>query len=187
MERTFPARPARRTSLRRGVWLAAIIAPAMLLAGCSGGGPRLTCPTAVIAPDLETVALLRPGGSAVRDIQAAAKINAVANKCESENGGIDVNTQVDFVILRSSIDVKRSDFPYFVAVVDAQRNILNEEVFRLAQEYVPRQTSRGITEQITEHLPVKDVSTGGSYFIVVGFKLTPEQLDFNRKQKAQAQ
>jgi hypothetical protein len=165
--------------------LAAVVVSASVLAGCSGGKGRTVCPGAVVAPDVDRVAQFAAAGGGIGDVVAAAKIDAVANRCSSEKDGVAVNTHISFVLLRTNVDVKQTDFPYFVAVVDANRNILNEKVFRLRQEFVPRQNSRNVAEDITEHIHLATPAEGGNYAIIVGFRLTPEQLEFNRKQRGE--
>jgi hypothetical protein len=41
------------------------------------------------------------------------------------------------------------------------------------------------TEKITTHLPLHSTAAGGSFTLIVGFQLTPEQLAFNRAQHLQ--
>jgi hypothetical protein len=153
-----------------------------LLAGC-GGSKRIVCPGTVVAPDVDRIAQTAPQARELRDIAAAAKIENVSSKCSGEKEGIAVNTHINFLLVRRDFDVKRSDFPYFVAVADASRRILNKQVFRLDQEFVPRQNSRAVGEDITAHIPMQNTADGGNYVVIVGFQLTPEQLEFNRKER----
>jgi hypothetical protein len=169
----------------RALPLAALLVCGGLVAGCSGGKGRVVCPGAVIAPDVDRVAQLATTSGDLGDVVAAAKIDAATTKCSAEKDGVAVNTHIDFVLLRTNFDVKRSDFPYFVAVADTNRRILSKSVFHLDQEFIPRQSSRNVTEDITAHIPVRSAAEGGGYVVIVGFQLTPEQLEFNRKQRGQ--
>jgi hypothetical protein len=169
----------------RVLTLAAVLVCGSLLAGCSGGKGRIACPGAVVAPDVDRVAQLASPGGDLADVTVAAKIDAVTTKCSTEKDGLAVNAHISFVLLRTNFDVKRTDFPYFVAVADTNRRILSKAVFRLDQEFVPRQSSRNVAEDITEHIPMRSPAEGGGYVIIVGFQLTPEQLEFNRKQRSE--
>jgi hypothetical protein len=165
--------------------LAAVLVFGGLVAGCSGGKGRVVCPGAVVAPDVDRVAQLGAPGGDLGDVVSAAKIDGVTTRCSTEKDGLAVDTRISFVLLRTNFDVKRTDFPYFVAVADADRRILSKSVFRLDQEFVPRQSSRNVAEDITARIPMRSPAEGGGYIVVVGFQLTPEQLEFNRKQRGQ--
>ena len=79
--------------------------------------------------------------------------------------------------------MKRGDFAYFVAVADAQRNILTKKEYKVSVEFSPRLKQINVSDQVAVGLPLHDLSNGGKYLIIVGLQLTPEQLDFNRKQQ----
>ncbi len=53
----------------------------------------------------------------------------------------------------------------------------------MSVEFAPRQNRLQVSDQVAIGLPVRDLSTGGKYLIIVGLQLSPEQLDFNRKQQ----
>jgi hypothetical protein len=166
----------------------AVFALAALLAGCFGGGPaeELTCPAAGPAPDLDAVAIFPPGAPAdAANIQAAGKIFSVSRQCEKEKGGILINAVISINAVRLAPQVQRAEYVYFVAVVDSARNILNEQRFTLGAQF-SSQDFRQYVEQISVHLPLAHVSSGDGYAIIVGFQLTPDQLDFNRTHKQQS-
>ena len=58
---------------------------------------------------------------------------------------------------------------------------LTKEDFTLQVEFGPRQNQIRISDEISEHLPVRDPASARNYSIVVGLQLTPEQLELNRK------
>lgn len=174
--------------LARGVAALSLLA---LLAGCSwfGGGEerkKLACPVTQIAPDLDQLTVLRPGGGTKpEDIRFGVKLVAVNSNCDSEKVGIRTDTRMTFLVARNDPALKESDFTYFVAMADGQHNILAKQEFTLRVEFAPRQNQMRVFDDISEHLPVRDLSTGNNYFIVVGLQLTPEQLELNRKRGAQ--
>jgi hypothetical protein len=166
---------------------AAALLLAAMLAGCSGANQEdVTCPSSAIAPDLDAVAIFVPGASpnaaGSAGVQAAGKIFNVSQKCEREKGGIVVNILITINAVRLEPRIQRAEFVYFVAVVDSARNILNEQRFTLGAQFTS-QDYRQYGEQISVHLPLEHVSSGDGYAIVVGFQLTPEQLEFNRTHK----
>ena len=156
------------------------------LASCSwfGGGDKqsLTCPTTFIAPDLDSLTLLRPGGgTGPADIRFGVKLFSAKSTCAGEKVGLRTDTDMNFVVARNDPDLKQGQFTYFVAIADGQQNILTKQDFTLQVEFAPRQNQMRISDAISEHLPLRDVAAGKNYSIVVGLQLTPEQLELNRK------
>jgi hypothetical protein len=155
------------------------------LAGCGGTKSvgKLACPTPLIAPDLDAAADLRPGGSGPDDLRFGVKLASVNSKCSSEKIGLSADVRVEFVVARADPKLKRADFAYFVAVADAQRNILTKKEYNVAVEFSPRLSKLNVSDQVAVGLPLHDLSNGGKYLIIVGLQLTPQQLEFNRKQE----
>lgn len=154
------------------------------LAGCGGTKSigKLSCPTPLIAPDLDAAAVLRPGGSGPEDLRFGVKLASVNSKCSTEKIGLSADIRIAFVVARADQQVKRGDFAYFVAIADAQRNILTKKEYKVGVEFSPRLKQLNVTDQVAVGLPLHDLSNGGKYLIIVGLQLTPEQLEFNRKQ-----
>lgn len=172
--------------MRRFLRCAAIPGVLMLaLAGCGSTDSvgKLVCPTPLIAPDLDVLAQLRPGGSGPDDVRMGVKVMSVNTSCSTEKVGLSARTRIGFLAARTDPAVKQGDFAYFVAIADAQHNILNKKEYKVSVEFSPRQNQIQISDEVTVGLPLHDLSNGGKYAIVVGLQLTPEQLEFNRKQQ----
>jgi hypothetical protein len=155
------------------------------LAACFGGTKstgKLVCPTPLIAPDLDAAAQWRPGGSGPEDVSFGVKLLSVNTVCRTEKIGLNADARISFIAARTDPTMKRGDFAYFVAVADAQRNILNKKEYKVSVEFAPRQKRLQVSDTVAIGLPVRDLSFGGKYLIIVGLQLSPEQLDFNRKQ-----
>jgi hypothetical protein len=160
---------------------------ALGVAGCFGGGTdstgKLVCPTPLIAPDLDAAAQLRAGGSGPDDIRLGIKVMSINTTCRTEKIGLTADMRISFATARSDPTLTRGEFAYFVAVADAERNILNKKEYTVSVEFAPRQNRLQVSDQVAIGLPVRDLSTGGKYLIIVGLQLSPEQLEFNRKQQ----
>ena len=156
------------------------------LTGCFGStssSGKLVCPTPVIAPDLDAAAQMRPGGTGPDDIRFGVKLVSVKTTCRTEKIGLTADTRVGFVAARNDPTLSHAEFSYFIAVADAQKNILNKKEDKVSVDFVPRQNRLQVSVDFAIGLPVRDLSAGGKYIIIVGLQLSPEQLDFNRKQQ----
>jgi hypothetical protein len=175
-------RPAGRLS--RCILVALPLALPFLLAACFGktSAEDLACPDIAPAQGLENIAIFGAGPDrSAQNVRVLGKIAGTARRCETEKGGILVNAVITFTAGRTSPQVKHADFPYFVAVVDINQKILNEQRFTVPVDFVGSDF-RSVQEKISVHLPLQRVSAGRNFAVLVGFQLSPEQIQFNRSQ-----
>lgn len=160
-----------------------VVAALALLSSCNRTPPA--CPGATIIGDGSTVTKFREGpGRDLTDVVAEGQIVDIAVECGYDRRGVDVTLQVAIAATRGPADRSRkAEFDYFVAITDAQRNILAKEVFRVQFQFPPNQQRVGQVEEIEPRIPLKDRAEGVSYQIVVGFQLTPEEIEWNRTQR----
>lgn len=165
---------------------------ALALAACSGSRSRdepvgkLNCPTAFIAPGLDAYTMFRPGVTPTtntNDIVFGVKLASVRSSCDSEPEGIRVTTALTFFAVRNDDSFRQGDFTYFVAVADARQNIVAKQNFALRVDFALRQKQMRIYDEITEHLPLKNVSLGSNYAVIVGLQVSKEQLNLNRQRE----
>jgi hypothetical protein len=67
-------------------------------------------------------------------------------------------------------------------VTDAAQNILAREVFDVDFVFEGR-PQVGSLEQLTQRIPLARGVDGRNYEVLVGFALTPEQVEWNRTQR----
>jgi hypothetical protein len=160
--------------------LAATLAP---LAACNRTPPA--CPRASIINDGASVTRFRDGpGRDLTDVTMQAEIVDIAVECDYDRRGVDVALQVAIAATRGPADRSRAaDFDYFVAVADPQRNILAKEVFRVQFKFAPNEQRVGTVDEIEPRIPLKSRADGVEYQIIVGFQLTPEEIEWNRTRK----
>jgi hypothetical protein len=176
----------------RSAFGAALCALAALsVAACSSSSElppgKLSCPTTFIAPGLDSYTEFRPGvtpsATNTNDIIFGVKLASVTPDCHGEPEGVRVTTVITFVAVRNDQDLRQGDFTYFVAVADARQNIVAKQTFALRVDFAPRQKEMRLVDQITEHLPVKNLSLGNQYAIIVGLQVSKQQLDINRSRE----
>jgi hypothetical protein len=160
--------------------LLGILAP---LAACNRTPPA--CPRASIIGDGASVTKFREGtGRDLTDVTAQAEIVDVAVDCNYDRRGVDVALQVAIAVQRGPADRSRAaEFDYFVAVADPQRNILAKEIFHVGFRFPQNQQRVGTVEEIEPRIPLKARADGVDYQIIVGFQLTPEEIEWNRTRK----
>jgi len=155
---------------------------ALALAACSGTG-KIACPHVAIMPDLQAVAKFGPGpGRQDSDAIYGARMLAADSSCSADKkkGGVAVATKLGVTAVRVKPDVRKGQITYFVAVIDRQQTILNKREFVIDLNFPASQSRLEITEQLEEFIPLPKDANGADYGIVIGFELTPDELQYNR-------
>ena len=96
---------------------------------------------------------------------------------------LEAEIEVDFAFGKGPMGAAAShDYPFFVAVTRRNGKVLAKEYFNVRGEFKRGSSVSGATELVNRiRIPRADESISGVNFeIVVGFELTPEQLEFNR-------
>ncbi len=181
----MPSRPFRPL---RCAAVATLLLP--LLAACGGGGNE-----AKIAPACPQLSLLHdaadltrfagPPGTPqdARGLILAAQITAVPATCAAAGEGrVRARLQVQALLRRGP--AAQSDsvaVPYFIAITD-QGNVLSEEDHTLAAKFRPNvDEMRTNADRVELLLPVTKAKSAAAYHLYVGFRLTPEELAYNRQ------
>jgi hypothetical protein len=178
------SRPAQRAAQRRsfGAWGMTVLALA-LLGGCSTFGARrdsYTCPAVTTIPELQSMVRVVPGPNGAT-VQSAGRVNTVTTNCDPEgDNGVVSTVDIAFTGLRTTAAVARLDLPYFVAMADANGNILGKHQYVIALTFDPTTPVTKATDSVTVHIPLKNAQLGNIYTLVVGFQLNQSQLDYNR-------
>jgi hypothetical protein len=73
--------------------------------------------------------------------------------------------------------------PFFFTIVGPDGSIRAKEVFDSPIEFQKGRRRAGVFEEIEQVIELGKEETGASYEIIVGFQLTREQLERNRKRR----
>ncbi|MGK9236383.1 hypothetical protein KXS07_31670 [Inquilinus limosus] len=158
------------------------------LAACGGDNAAqqagLRCPQIVIPQDAAVYDLVRNNSTNPKDVLVEARITNTRGDCTYGDNAVTMNVNVEFTAWRGPAAWLEKDVPvqYFVAVTDAQDRILNKANFDVKipvprLQVTPRET---IQEPLEQVIPVSSPAEGGSYKVMIGFQLTPQQLEFNK-------
>ena len=162
---------------------AAAVVLSLGAAACSGAGP-IPCPRAIIMPELQAVAKFRPGpGRQDSDVAYGSRLLAADTSCSADKkkGGITVATKLVVTAVRVNPEAQKGQLTYFVAVIDRKQAILNKRDFVIDLDFPRNQARLDITEQLEEFIWLAADSNGADYGIVIGFELTPDELQYNRE------
>ena len=78
---------------------------------------------------------------------------------------------------------REARIPYFVAVLKDRQRILAREVFEAVVVFAEGRRRASLREELAQRLRLEDFQTGANFEIVVGFELTVEELEENRRRR----
>ena len=157
------------------------------LAGCgmfAKKEPAPPCPRVSLVPDVGQAIGFREGpGRDLTDVRYRATIADAKGECSYGRNGLSVDMKVTIVAERGPASTPApSELQYFVALVDPQRRILNKEIFTVKIAFASGQERGAVEDEITigpARLPDRD--TVPDYTILLGFQLSPEEIERNRR------
>lgn len=164
--------------------VAAAAALALALGACSSSSGKLACPHVAIMPELQAVAKFGPGpGRQDSDALYGARMLAANASCsaETKRDGVTVATKLGVTAIRIKQDVSKGQVTYFEAVINRNQQILTERDFVIDLEWPRSQRELTITDELETFVPFAKGATGDDYAILFGFRLTPDELQYNRE------
>ena len=167
-----------------GVRLALFVG-VLVLAACGSKEPPPPCPRASVVGDLATITKFRDGpGRDVTDVRFEGEIYDVLVQCKYDRRAVTVDLQVAVRGTRGPADTTRkTSFEYFVALADPQRNIVAKERFAVEFEFRDARTTLARVEELEPRIPVGSPQEAENYELLIGFQLTPEEIDWNERRK----
>ncbi|MDA0262468.1 MAG: hypothetical protein O3A21_09795 [Proteobacteria bacterium] len=159
-----------------------------ILTGCSNlfdRGPTEACPRLSILSEAAEITQFREGpGRDLRDVRFQGRFGQIATNCDIENGLVVMRTSIEVVGARGPAATESvGRFGFFVAVTDPADRILAKEVFDSPLEFDTNQGRSGVVEQIEQTFALKPELRAAEYTILIGFQLTRDQLEYNRKNR----
>lgn len=169
----------------RGIALFTLFLAGLALASCSSRAPRVeVCPVVSFVDGLDKVtAFGAEGGADLANVVYSAEVKQLEAVCTFERKGAAVSAAFLVIADRGLGDRERVARPsYFVAVTDPQGNVMAKEVFETEIPFNDNRRRVGRKEEIEPFVPYQGPNgdfTG--YRILIGFQLTPEQVEFNKR------
>lgn len=165
---------------------AATVAGVLLLGGCAlfSGQTPPPCPTGGPLVDAASVTHFSSGHVA-GNIIVQGEMGAYGLACKVRDGQVEVRFDLTVLGERGpkGPDLKYFDFPYFIAILNPQEEILQRQAFSSRVTF-DNTGAAGMTPSVERHsltfaLPEGD--SAGRYKIITGFDLSPDALEYNRQ------
>ena len=170
-------------AVRRGLWGG--LALVLLLAACSSDDARPPpCPEVLRVGDAARLVKFAGSGRDLTDVRFEASIEGVSLVCEYDEDAIQSALQVAMVARRGPADRDRlAPLRYFVAVADRQDRVLARETFEIAVPFEGNQTALSVIDEVEPRIPLGEGQTGADFVIYVGFVLSRDEFDRNRRRR----
>jgi len=143
--------------------------------------PKLICPQVAILRDLGTLRDFGKEKPAATQLVAAARMHDIGGDCGYQDKGIDIAFRVSFTAVKGPhLSGDRAQFPFFIAVVNPNGEILNKD--QMTEEfYFKTDDTKTVTREEPLHvfipMPKEKHADGPNYRVLIGFQLTEEQLN----------
>ncbi len=170
----------------------ALMAP-IALAGCEGFNlldPKKKapppCPPIYILSDAAKVTKFRPGqGHDLTDVELEAEIVGFKGECSYGEKGALVEMRVSFDVTRGPASTSReAELSYFIAIPKFYPNPDAKAVFTVPVTFpAGMNQARTTDDDVVMRLPVKNKEIINDYEIYLGFQMSPEELEINRRTK----
>ncbi|MFY7962263.1 MAG: hypothetical protein ACOVVK_19465 [Elsteraceae bacterium] len=170
----------------------AALALVLGLAGCSASTDTTgvpSCPRTAIIADASRLVQFGPGQTQVAQgapqaIALEARITRIGGECvyPKNKANVTVNMNLTIEARRNSPDLSAgaTTVSYFVAVVDADQRVLGRVEFSSALEFKNGERQTAVIEELEQRIPLPSGRAAAGYDVLVGFLLTPEQVNLNR-------
>lgn len=179
------------TPVRKSLTVLGLFAGLFALTGCSilgtpakPGDVALACPKVGIVRELQEVTQFRPGGKDMTDISSRAALTDYSGNCEYGSDGVTLNLNLFVLAERGpAMQGNQASYRYFVAVARPDEEAPATKIeFDTTVEFPKGQTRVVTKEELAPKIPVPKDINAKNWKVLVGFQLTPEQLDFNMMQ-----
>lgn len=156
-----------------------------LLAACSGTKETRACPKVEVIDDLSRLVQFADGpGRDLTDVAYVARIQDVKSACEYDKSGVHVDMTVSILgdRARAGTKLRGSDVSYFVAITDPSHAIIAKKIFTSRLDFSDDKPAT-INDELDQYIPLPPLAAAADHSIIVGFQLTPEQIDLNHKRQ----
>jgi hypothetical protein len=145
------------------------------------------CPRVEVVSELASISEFSdPMMPQAENLMSRVQIVSPRAACEYTSKSVTVDLKLTFdAMLGPKGRIQSSDrpffsYPFFVAVTSPSGKILAKEVFAASLTFNNGQDRQVYIENLRQIIPVKGEANGARHKVMVGFQLSPEQLNYNR-------
>ncbi len=152
----------------------------IILSGCITVNPAEDniCPNTSFVRDTSTITEFKDD-----KIISKAALKDLSGTCSYKKGVIKVKTSLEiYAELAPGIEQDKLEYPYFIALLDGNDNILNKKTF-IAELETDAKIGSLIIEDNNFTFPLESSNNIKNYSIIFGFDLNKQQLKYNREGK----
>ncbi len=166
----------------------AVAALAVSSCGLLDEQKRYPCPKAFVLNDAGSLVRFKPGaGRDITDILFEAQIGDFVGTCEydeKKKKGVTLEMNVVIDLRRGPASrTPNVDFEYFVAIPSFLPKPEGKSVFPVKGLFEQDQTRMVYRDAVRLFIPLDDPNDGVGLEVVVGFQLTPEEIQFNKSMR----
>ena len=144
--------------------------------------PPPPCPRAVVGDNAGRLTRFSDAGREPANIVFEAEVADLAGSCVYNDNSIEVDLQIQLIAGRGPAGTEdKARFNYFVAVARTDKTIVSRDAFDASIDLPGNQTRNQTVEELEQTIPLAKGESGANLVIVVGFEMTSEELEFNRK------
>jgi hypothetical protein len=176
-----PKRPIRS----RAATMFVLAGTGLLAAGCSGSTDQFAppAPSVVLVPDASDLVRFNDHGQDITDMEVSGRLTAVSGATTpgDTRRQADAKIQVSMILTRGPAMVGRTvTVPYMVTVAQGDR-IIDQKDYTVTTTFARAADRVSVTDKpIPMVFPVTQLKTSAAYTIYVSFRLTPQELAYNR-------
>lgn len=179
--------PSVRHIVRAARTTVAVSALGLLVAACGlfDKDVKYRCPAVFILEDAKDLTRFKAGpGRDITDILFEAEIVNFVGDCDYDEGQAEIELSVQIRVERGPANKGRQvAFDYFVAIPEFRSQAEGKSIFNVVGEFEGNRTRMIYQDDLDMTIPVKVPTDGAALEIILGFQLTPEELEFNRSRK----
>ena len=162
-----------------------LLAVGLTLGACGiigKGVEQYACPKVLILGDAGTLVRFKPGpGRDITDILLEARIANFIGGCEYTKEGVEVRLRVLIAVERGAASRDSAiSFEYFAAIPEFLPRPEGKRILPVRGEFPENLPRLVYQDEIDMFIPLADNATGPEKEIVLGFQLSPAELEYNR-------
>lgn len=147
------------------------------------------CPNVLMLQDGKKLVKFKTGSRRdITDILFEAEILNFEGSCKYEERARKWETQIDLIVRflvgrGNATESAVAQFKYFVATTSSQNRVEGKSIFPVVGRFKEKRRTLVYEDNIRLRIPLDDPTNGATLKVLLGFQLSPEELQFNRDKR----